>query len=73
MFNLAIYHIHGYGGLCIDFNQARLLFIEAAKKGHKESIAALSSECASILCNDSETLTSNPLDRVSPIPILNSF
>lgn len=43
MYNLAIYYIKGLGDLPQDFNLAYQLFLNAAQKGHLQSIEALHS------------------------------
>ncbi|XP_044742591.1 uncharacterized protein LOC123305049 [Chrysoperla carnea] len=43
MYNLAIYYIKGLGDLPQDFNLAYQLFLNAAQKGHLQSIQALHS------------------------------
>jgi TPR repeat protein len=42
MYNLGVFYIHGWGGVPVDCNRARQLFIAAAELGQTDAKEALS-------------------------------
>jgi len=44
MYNLGVFYAHGWGGLQADINSAKKLFVQAAKLGQPDAVAALEKE-----------------------------